>query len=75
MKKVLLLLLLVINISCTDSITVYVCNSRNARQYHYKPDCRGLSNCTYRVVKTTIGKAKKQGKTLCSWEKQIDRKH
>lgn len=68
MKNSLLLLLLAINLGCKDSTIVYVCDSRNATGFHYRQDCRGLSNCTYRVVKKTIKEAKQQGKTLCKWE-------
>jgi hypothetical protein len=31
--------------------------------------CRGLSNCSRRIVKTTIENAKRSGKTLCGYEK------
>lgn len=48
--------------------TVYTCNSDKAPRYHYKSNCRGLSNCNYKTVKTTLAKAKKEGKTLCKWE-------
>ena len=68
MKGVLILLLLLVNSGCKDANMVYVCDSRGAARYHYKEKCRGLSNCTYRVVKITEGEAKAQGKTLCHWE-------
>jgi len=54
---------------CTDPSVVYICNSGNAKKYHLSPDCRGLSNCQHRVVKESLEKAKKEGKTLCKWEK------
>ncbi|RFZ85184.1 hypothetical protein DYU05_06170 [Mucilaginibacter terrenus] len=48
--------------------TVYVCDSPNAKRYHLKESCRGLSNCTYRIIKISPEQAKKSGKTLCRWE-------
>jgi len=47
---------------------VYVCDSRGAKRYHLKENCRGLSNCTYRIVKVSEEAAKEEGKTLCKWE-------
>jgi 5-bromo-4-chloroindolyl phosphate hydrolysis protein len=67
--KTALLTLLLINISCTDTATVYICDSKNATKYHYSPTCRGLANCSYKIVKITLEEAKKRGKTLCKWEK------
>lgn len=49
--------------------TVYVCGSGNGKRYHLKEHCRGLNNCSAKAVKTTVEKAKKEGKTLCGWEK------
>jgi hypothetical protein len=67
MKVAVLIPFLFASMSCKDT-TVYVCDSPNAKKYHYSATCRGLSNCTYRVVKKTMKEAKKQGKTLCKWE-------
>lgn len=47
---------------------VYICSSKTAKRYHYNENCRGLSNCGSKIVKTTIDKAKDSGKTLCGWE-------
>ncbi|MBL4676906.1 MAG: hypothetical protein JKY70_11990 [Mucilaginibacter sp.] len=47
---------------------VYVCDSPNAKRYHLKEHCRGLSNCTYTIIKVSVDQAKKSGKTLCHWE-------
>jgi 5-bromo-4-chloroindolyl phosphate hydrolysis protein len=69
MKTVLLISLLLANMGCADPATVYVCDSRNAVRYHLKANCRGLSNCTYRVMKVTVEEAKREGKTLCKWER------
>ncbi|WP_316826438.1 hypothetical protein [Pedobacter miscanthi] len=65
----LLILFFLTNITCKESTTVYICNSPNAKRYHNSSSCKGLSNCTYKIVKIDIEKAKKDGKTLCGWEK------
>lgn len=69
MKLLCLFLLLTSCITGNDSQTVYLCNSEGGRKYHYTSDCRGLSNCQHKIIKTTLDKAKGQGKTLCGWEK------
>lgn len=70
MKLYALLPLLFINITpVKDTSPVFVCNSSNAKKYHYKSNCRGLSNCHYKILKTSLQEAKKDGKTLCEWEK------
>ncbi|SDG06828.1 hypothetical protein SAMN05421827_103118 [Pedobacter terrae] len=70
MKTLSLLILFFANIiTCKEITTVYVCNSPGAKKYHNSSDCRGLSNCTYKIIKVDIEKAKKEGKTLCGWEK------
>ncbi|TWR26799.1 hypothetical protein FPZ42_07105 [Mucilaginibacter achroorhodeus] len=48
--------------------TVFVCDSPGAKRYHLKEKCRGLTNCTYRIIKVTEETAKVNGKTLCHWE-------
>jgi hypothetical protein len=71
MKLVILYLyttaVLLISGSKADN-TVYVCDSPNAKRYHFKENCRGLRNCTYRIIKVTSEQAKRTGKTLCRWE-------
>jgi 5-bromo-4-chloroindolyl phosphate hydrolysis protein len=62
-------LILVLNVKCT-SVTVYTCDSKYATKYHYKENCRGLSGCHYRIVKTTLEEAKKENKKLCEWERK-----
>ncbi|WP_025142206.1 hypothetical protein [Pedobacter jeongneungensis] len=70
MKTLSLLIFFFANIiTCKESTTVYICNSPNAKRYHNSSSCKGLSNCTYKIVKVDIEKAKKDGKTLCGWEK------
>jgi len=67
MKSLLFILLLFNSPRCTTTM-VYVCNSPNATRYHYKADCRGLSNCQHRVIAMTLEDAQKSNKTLCKWE-------
>ncbi|PTQ92415.1 hypothetical protein C8P68_11215 [Mucilaginibacter yixingensis] len=71
MKLGMIVLFLLINSACTESTPVYICSSPHATRYHFRENCPGLSNCTYRKVKITLAEAKKQGKTLCHWE--VDR--
>lgn len=54
---------------CMNSQEVYICSSKYARKYHLKPNCRGLSDCQYRIVKTTLDSAENNHKALCNWEK------
>lgn len=70
MKPLLLLLLLFINIKCEEPTDVYICNNNKTKKYHLSKTCRGLRNCTYQTLKITLEKAKKDGKTLCGYEKQ-----
>jgi hypothetical protein len=47
---------------------VYICNSTGAKKYHYKKNCRGLSNCKKEVKEISLEAAKDRGRTLCGWE-------
>ncbi|KQB99957.1 hypothetical protein [Pedobacter sp. Hv1] len=78
MKSLLLFLFLLSNATCQEtkenkeskvSATIYLCDSPNAKKYHLKADCRGLSNCSYRIIKTSLDQAKREKKKLCGWEK------
>lgn len=69
MNPLSILLLFFTAISFKAPTTVYICNSDGAKKYHYKSGCRGLSNCQYKIVQTTLEKATKDKKTLCGWEK------
>ncbi|MET3876370.1 5-bromo-4-chloroindolyl phosphate hydrolysis protein [Chitinophaga sp. OAE865] len=69
MKTFLLIFFLFSTAGCAGPKTVYICNSKNARKYHYTADCRGLSDCQYRIVKTTLKSAVSKNKTLCDWER------
>ncbi|MCX2452090.1 hypothetical protein OQX61_12530 [Pedobacter sp. PLR] len=68
MKTLILMLFVLTNIACNASTIVYTCNSGHAKRYHLKSNCRGLSKCHYKLVKTTLEKAKADEKTLCRWE-------
>lgn len=69
MKPLSIFLLFVSGIICKAPDTVYLCNSGNAKKYHLNAKCRGLSNCQYKIIQSSLEKAKKDGKTLCGWEK------
>ncbi|MFC4635497.1 hypothetical protein ACFO3O_16425 [Dokdonia ponticola] len=47
---------------------VYLCNSSGAKKYHYKKNCRGLSNCKKEIKKVSLETAQERGRTLCGWE-------
>lgn len=68
MKTLLLTLLLFNVVRCTPT-TVYVCDSPNAYRYHLTKNCRGLSNCSHRILAISIEEAEKENKTLCKWER------
>ncbi len=70
MKTLFLLILLSTSNSCTtDPKFVFLCDSKGGKKYHLKEHCRGLSNCSHKIIKVTLEDAKKRGKTLCGWEK------
>ncbi|RZJ77534.1 MAG: hypothetical protein EOO47_16530 [Flavobacterium sp.] len=68
MKTLPLPILLSNLFSISPPQNVYICNNGKTTKYHLKPNCRGLSNCQYKILKTTLEKAKKERKTLCGWE-------
>lgn len=70
MKKLLLIssVLLTFSFSSSTYYNVYICDSKGAKKYHLKEDCRGLSNCKAEIKKITLTKAKELEKTLCGWE-------
>ena len=53
------------NINYSD---VYICKGKYSKKYHYKENCRGLSNCSTDIYKVSMSKAKDLGRTLCGWE-------
>ncbi|GAA4280662.1 hypothetical protein GCM10022260_10830 [Gaetbulibacter aestuarii] len=69
-KKFLLYSLLFISFSSFNSseANIYICTGKYSKKYHYKKDCRGLSNCKSDIEKVTLSEAKKFGRTLCGWE-------
>jgi hypothetical protein len=69
MKTILLLLFLITNTASPPATMVYVCSGAKGKKYHLRVDCRGLSNCQHRIIKMTLAEAKKNGLTLCGWEK------
>ncbi|RYD69493.1 MAG: hypothetical protein EOP55_23870 [Sphingobacteriales bacterium] len=69
MKSLSLILFLLANIACSETKSVYLCDSEGGKKYHFEKTCRGLSNCQHKIIETTLDKAKSQGKTRCGWEK------
>ncbi|MCG2419754.1 hypothetical protein K8089_12035 [Aequorivita sp. F47161] len=51
-----------------DVSGVYICKGPKSTKYHYKKDCRGLSNCSTDTYSVTLSEAKKLGRSLCGWE-------
>jgi len=68
MKTFSLFILFLTNATCTTPTIVYLCDSPGAKKYHLSAKCRGLINCSYKISKMTLEKAKKDGKTICKWE-------
>ncbi|WP_424989312.1 hypothetical protein [Flagellimonas sp.] len=48
--------------------SVYLCMGKGSKKYHYRKDCRGLSNCSTKIHEVTLSKAREMGRTLCGWE-------
>ena len=38
-------------------VYVYLCDSETAHVYHSTKDCRGLRNCTHKIIKVTLDDA------------------
>lgn len=65
----LLLAILLLNSSFYSFTTnVFICKGPYSKKYHYKKDCRGLSNCSTDIYTVSISDAKNIGRTLCGWE-------
>ncbi|MAZ29298.1 MAG: hypothetical protein CL868_19780 [Cytophagaceae bacterium] len=47
---------------------VFICKGKSSKKYHYKKNCRGLSNCSTPVAEVTLEEAKRLKHTLCGWE-------
>lgn len=48
---------------------VYICKGPKSTKYHYKKDCRGLSNCSTDIYSVSLSEAKNASRTLCGREK------
>jgi hypothetical protein len=68
MKSLIFLLLFLTSIGCAPS-TVYICDSPNSIRYHLDKNCRGLKNCSHRIISVSLEKAKALHLTLCKWER------
>lgn len=73
MNKILFLPLLFVVVSSFISVRnietkVYICKGKSSKRYHYKKDCRGLSNCSTKIYEVTLSEARNIGRTLCGWE-------
>ncbi|WP_186990407.1 hypothetical protein [Constantimarinum furrinae] len=65
----LLVMVFLATSSFSSSLTdVYICKGKYSKKYHYKKNCRGLSNCSTDIYKVTLSEAKKIGRSLCGWE-------
>lgn len=76
MKRILFMFLLVIisavstgsnRCETVGSIEVYVCTGPMSKRYHKFASCRGLKNCSEKVIKVDIQKAKSMGRTPCGY--------
>lgn len=65
MKKLIFFIGMIALTSFTADKDVYLCQSKNAKRYHFDKDCQGLKNCKSEIVKVTLSEAQKQGKTIC----------
>lgn len=52
----------------TEEKSVYICNGKYSKKYHYTKYCRGLSNCKSTITKVSLTKAKNKGRKICGWE-------
>jgi hypothetical protein len=68
MKFLFVAVVLFSSVRCAPT-TVFICDSPNSTRYHLNAHCRGLSNCSRRILTVTEEKAKSMHLTLCKWEK------
>ena len=74
MKQKLLFIIVFITLSSINLAlvslekSVFICDSQNAKKYHYVKDCRGLNACKASIKKLSLEDAKKLKRTLCGWE-------
>jgi len=67
--RTLLLTVLLFNVARCAPTTVYICDSPHAIRYHLTKDCKGLRNCSHRIVMISVDEAKKKNLTLCKLER------
>ena len=76
MKRIICLFLLVFIASASteaernqlvQSVEVYICTGPMSKRYHRFSSCRGLKNCSEKVIKVDIQKAKSMGRTPCGY--------
>lgn len=51
----------------TQSVEVYICTGPMSKRYHRSTSCKGLKNCSEKVIKVDIDKAKSMGRTPCGY--------
>jgi len=49
------------------SVEVYICTGPMSKRYHRSASCRGLKNCSEKVIKVDVKKAKDMGRTPCGY--------
>ena len=67
MKKVLIAaaVLVCFGFMSSKSTSVYICDSPNAKKYHFNKNCSGLQKCTHTIKAVTKEEATKLGYTVC----------
>ncbi|MET3611015.1 hypothetical protein ABIC74_004903 [Mucilaginibacter rubeus] len=65
MRPLFLLFALLLHVQKTHKSVVYICDSPKAKKYHLRNDCRGLSNCTHKIIEISLEEAKKRKLELC----------
>ena len=72
--KFLLYSLIVVSVSSFNSseTAVYICSGKYSKKYHFRKNCRGLSNCKNEIKQVNISEAKKFCRTTCGWEDWIE---
>ena len=51
--------------TAADRGQVYICNSKHAKAYHSRANCRGLNRCKYAPEKVSISDAEDRGLRPC----------
>lgn len=68
MKTLSLFLVLSMCNQTKPKSAAYLCDSPNAKKYHLRNDCRGLSRCTHHIIEITLEDAKRRKLELCKFE-------